>query len=221
MVYRRRAPMRRRTGRKLRRSIPRRVPRPMRTGEIMLKRTIARELWAFTGASVDGFWRYYSATLGQIPSISDITNLFSAVKVCALKYTFRPRFTELAWTQAGAPTIGMGYAHVLVDPRSNVTPSGTYTRANCNAFLENGGAVKSYPVTKPFSVYIAKPCQPQDNDSSSNGRYDPSTWVNPVAAIANPYRGFHIFIQDSNFVGAVGIQFDVFVTYYMKCKGLR
>lgn len=222
MVIKRKAPAMRKRTYKRRRMMTRTVPRFTRPkmGEVLIKRTIARELWAFNGASVGDFWRYYSATLGQIPSLSEISNLFDSVKVCALKYTFLPRFSEYSVNSVGPPSLGQGFAHVIIDPYSNVTPSGVYGRSLCNTFLENG-SVKSYPFNRKFSVYIAKPTQPQDNDSSANGRYEVARWVNPQTAAANPYRGFHIFLQDSNFVGATGPQWDVFVTYYMKCRGLR
>lgn len=196
-----------------------RVPRNLRMAELMIKRTVARELWTFSGANVDNFWRYYTATLGQMPSFSEIQNLFDSVKVCALKFTFHPRFTDYAVTQLGTPSINMGYAHVIVDPLSNTIPSGVYSRSLCNTFLEQGN-VRSYPFTRKFSVYF-KPRVPEYADTTSSGEYKKSVYLNTAQASNIPHRGFHIFLHDSNFVGSTGPQWDVFVTYYLKCKSLK
>lgn len=196
-----------------------RVPRNLRMGEVLIKRTIARELWAFNGGAVDGFWRYYTATLAQMPSIGEIANLFDSIKISALKFTFVPRFTEYAVTQLGSPALSLGYAHVIVDQQSNVVPAGVYTRSLCNTFLENG-SVRSYPFNRKFSVYY-KPRIPEFADTQSSGEYKPSVFLNSSNGQSVPHRGFHIFLQDSNFAGATGPQWDVFVTYYLKCRSLK
>lgn len=200
------------------------LPRPrygprLPLGQCYIKRTVARELWTLNGANVDNFWRYYTATLGQIPSIGELAAVFDQIKVTGVKFTFTPRFSEAAVTSGGFPSVSTGNAHIIVDPTSNVTPSGVYGRNSCNGFLENG-AVKTYDYTKTFSVYF-KPHVAYRLGGDDFATFKPCPWLNTSTALTTPLRGFHIYLQDSNFAGATGPQWDVFVTYYMIARNLK
>jgi len=117
------------------------------------------------------------------------------------------------------PTLSKGYAHVVIDPDSNVSPAGVYGRNTCNTFLENS-SVKTYDYNKKFSVYF-KPSVAYRLGGDDFASYRRSPYINPASGGTTPHRGFHIFLQDTNFVGATGPQWDVFVTYYMKCRNLK
>lgn len=205
-------------GRKRMRMTVSRAPR-LAMGKCLVKRTFARELWSLNGGNVDGFWRYYTATLGQLPSIAELASVFDQIKICAMKFTFHPRFDNMNVTSGGVPTLSKGYAHVIIDPASNVNPSGVYNRNTCNTFLENG-SVKTYDYNKKFSVYF-KPFVAYRLGGDDFATYRRAPYINTVSGLTTPHRGFHIFLQDTNFVGATGPQWDVFVTYYMKCQNLK
>lgn len=203
---------------------PRRAPR----GSFLLaKRTFWLSHWQPNTSTVDGFWRYYTFTLGQLPSASEFTALFDAYKISAIKLTFRPRYDNFAGndtTDTALPGITNNNGtmmHIIRDPRSTVAPSGTYTSATLNQFLENGGG-RSYMGTKPINIYF----KPMNDTAIATGATAAvrsrvsSRWLNTANTDVVHY-GVHVFAQDVNFTGLFGNAFDVFVTYYMKFKSLR
>lgn len=211
----------RRTVRRNARSI---VPlyRPkLRPNITYLKRTCFVFSWAPNTSTIDGFWRYFGTNLASMTNATEITLLFDQYKIAALKYTFRPRNTGFDGanttdtTLPGVTNLGTTHVHIINDPYSTVTPSGTYTAANLNSFLEQGH-VKSYTGIRPFSVYI-KPTTPNVLDQTNNSVRKRAGWINTTTAGINHY-GFHVFMQDTNLAGVFGQTFDVFCTYYLMAR---
>lgn len=108
--------------------------------------------------------------------------------------------------------------HIIVDQRTTVAPSGTYTRSTLNTFLENG-KVKSYTGNRPFSVYF-KPAVAQTVGNVSGAGFLYAPWLQ-TSQTALTHYGFHAFAQDFNMNGSFGQAFDVFVKFYIQCKGLK
>lgn len=192
---------------------------------ISCKRTFYVENWSPSTAATSGFWRYYSPSLSQLPSLSEFQALFDMYKVKAIKITLRPRYDNFAGsdttdvTLPGTTAQGGTNVHVVIDPDStNTTPGGTYTTTNLNAFLENGN-VKSYTGNKPITIYW----KPKVGDSMATGeaRVRPK-WMGTSATPSGiVHHGVHIFLQDTNFTGTFNQSFDVFYTYYMQFKSLK
>lgn len=203
----------------------RRVPRPVPNGGtniLKICRTTYLENWTPNTTTTAGFFRYYQFTPNLIGNWQDYFNLFDQYKICALKFTFRPRYDSFAGndttdtTLPGITAQGLTSAHIINDPYSTLSPSGTYTFLNFNAFLEQG-KVKSYTGTKPFSVYF-KPTINLTTEAGNNMRRRAS-WLNVTNN--NVHNGFYIFLQDVNFTGVFNQSYDVFVTSYVMLRNAR
>lgn len=204
-----------------------RIPRKVPGAELACKRTFYLEHWQPSTTTVNNFWRYYQFTLSQLPSAADFTNLFDAYKISAIKLTFRPRFDNFAGNDTTDTTIpgitnnNGTMVHVIKDPRSTVVPSGTYTSATLNSYLENG-SVQTHQGIKPINIYwtpmvdvaVATGASAFPR-SRSLSRYLNTNNTDVV------HYGCHVFMQDANFTGLFGNAYDVFVTYYMKFKNLK
>lgn len=213
--------------RKRRRTLGYRIPRRIRSSFVQIKRTFYLQHWQPVTTTVDGFWRYYSFTLGQLPSAADFTNAFDMYKICAIKMTLRPRYDNFAGndtTDTALPGITNNngtMVHVIRDPASQIVPLGTYNSTTLNGFFENGG-VRSYQGNKPISIYF-KPMV--DMAVATGATAAPrsrtrSRWLNTANNDVVHY-GTHIFMQDTNFTALFGNAFDVFVTYYLQFKGVK
>lgn len=201
------------------------VPRGVREPVITLSRTFWYETWTPNTISTAGFWKYYSFQMIQLPSNGEFTGPFDRYKINAIKVTFRPRYDGFSGndttdtTLPGITNQGTTMAHVVNDPTSNVTPGGTYTSATLNNFLENGRA-KTYMGTKPFSVFF-KPMINQTVGGVAAGRRIKAPYLQTSTALSVDHNGFHVFLQDVNLTGVFNQGFDVFVTYYFSCKGVK
>lgn len=199
-----------------------RIQRYPRSQVLTTQRKFWLEHWAPNTTTTAGFWRYYQFTPNLIPNWNDFFNLFDQYKINALKFSFVPRFDNYAGndsTDVTAPgvTLATGaFLHVVNDPYSTVTPSGTYTTANLNSFMEQG-PVKTYVATKPVEVYY-KPTINMATEAGNNMRTK-APWLN--VNLNNAHSGFHIFAQDPNLSAAWTQTFDVFVTVYASFRNMR
>lgn len=209
MMRRKRRVVRRRTTRATRVT---RVGRRI-VPKIIMQRTSNIGAWTFSTATTSGFWRYNTYNVGQhFSNFSEIAALFDEYKVNGIKVTFRPRYDSIS-----PATVAQAYAHVIVDQDTTTTPSGTYTQATNNFFLE-AGRVKTYTLNKPFSVYF----KPKTGFPTSTGtvtqwpKYNKTTDTNCV------YQGFHMFIQQNNFsTNNTDIILDQFVTLYISARNIK
>lgn len=173
-------------------------------------------------ASTAGFWQYQSYAFNQMPSNTEFTALFDQYKLNGFKTVWRPRFDSFAGndttdtTLPGTTAQGGANIHIINDPTSTITPTGTYTYTTLNTFLENG-SVRSHTGNKPFSVYV-KPMVPNQLSGGTNRVRSP--WID----VSNPgviHNGFHYFIQDTNMTGVFNQSWDIFVTFYFQCRGMK
>lgn len=225
MVYRRRRTMKPRRKTTYRRRKVARVPRNISAGGTNIckvVRTTFIENWTPNSATTGGFWRYTQFAPNQIGNWSDYFNMFDQYKVCALKFTYRPRYDNFAGndttdvTLPGVTAQGLTNVHVINDPYSTISPTGTYSAATLNAFLENG-KVKSYQGGRPISVYF-KPTINLTTEAGNNMRRR-AGWLN--VNVNNVHSGFHIFMQDTNLTGVFNQSYDVFVTSYVMLRNAR
>lgn len=201
------------------------IPRGIREPYLQMSRTFWKETWTPSTVATSNFWKYYTFLMADLPSFSDMTNVFDRFKINGIKVTFRPRYDGFAGndtvdtTLPGVTNQGMCRLHIINDPASNVTPSGVYTSANMNAFLENG-SVRSYSGSRPISIYF-KPTVNVTTGGVAAGRRVRAGWLQSTAGTSIEHNGFHVYAQDVNFTGVFNQAWDVFVTYYMAFKGLR
>lgn len=217
------APFRRR----VRRRMALRKPRIGRMPMLTMKRTFWLENWTPNTTTTAGFWRFYDFAFDQLPSYTEISNLFDVYKINGIKITLRPRYTEFAGndttdtTIPGITTQGTTMVHVIKDQLNNsVVPSGVYSVGNLNNFLENGN-VRSYQGTKPINIYFKPMILNTVVNGGSMNKVGPR-WLQTVAnGMIVRHTGAHIFLQDVNLTGTFNQSFDVFVTYYFQAKGLK
>lgn len=188
-----------------------------------LKRTFIWQTWTPSTTTTNDFWRFLNPTFGNLPSSPELSAVFDLYKITGVKFTFRPRYTGFDGadttdvTAPGVTNQGTTDVHYIIDPISYLTPSGTYTSANLNNFLENGN-VKSRSGTRPFSIYY----KPMTNVATGSGPMKKSgQWLSTQTANDLALNGVHVFMKDVNMTGVFSQAFDIFVTYYMSFKGLR
>lgn len=212
--YRRRRPAVRR--------IPR-VPRSLRLNAISFKRKTWVGNWQPSTASTVDFWKYYSFSLNAMTAYQDVTNMFDEYRIAGLKVEFHPRFNGFAGndttdvTLPGITNQSGTKLHILVDPSSTLTPSGTYTSSTLNLLLENGN-VRTYSGNRVVSVYYKPKVFNTVSGLAANMIRSP--WIR-TDQVALPHYGFHAFSQDNNFSGTFGQSWDVFVTYYVQCRDIK
>lgn len=219
MVKRKRV-SRRRTGRKRRRSggvstFRRRMLRRMNR-TMYLKRTYYAGAWTFATTTTNDFWRYNTFTTSSINNFTELAAVFDEYKICAIKQTWRPRYDSI--DAANATAAPEAYAHVIIDPESNITPTGTYSAATENAFLENGDRVKTFKCNRPFSVYFKPKISVQ---TAASVTYQRSKFL-PVADTTDIHRGYHMFLHVNNLTtSSTNFVLDSFVTVYLKLRGRK
>lgn len=186
------------------------------------KKTVWSGNWTPGTGSTSAFWQYRTVTPTTLSNWTEYQSLFDQYKLHRVKVTFRPRYDSFAGndttdvTLPGITNQAGCYVHIINDPTSALTPSGTYVSTTLNAFMENGN-VKTYQGNKPFSVYF-KPMI--DVTISGGNQRRPSPWLqckdNSVV-----HNGFHAFMQDINMTGTFGQSFDLFTTFYFSCRGMN
>lgn len=191
---------------------------------LKMQRTTWLQNWTPSTTGTNDFWRYYQFTLQQITNFTEMAALFDQYKMYALKYTFVPRYDSFAGndttdtTLPGVTNQGGVKLHIVKDPFSVVGPTGTYTSANLNSFLEQGNRVKTYSGNRNVSVFFRTTVN-QTVEGTNTNRVR-AVWLNTTQTnIA--HSGFHVFAQDVNLTGVFGQSFDVFVTAYLMLRNVR
>lgn len=217
------APLARRRRVQRRRLLPR-MKKMVRFPMLKTQRTTWVGNWSPNTTTTDGFWKLFRFQYQQITNSGDYTNLFDQYKMYALKYTFVPRFDAFDGanttdtTQPGVTNQGACRLHIINDPYTTLSPTGTYTSATLNTFLEQGNRVKTYSGNRKVSVFFRTTVN-NTLDGLGGGRQR-APWVN--VSIGNlDHWGFHAFAQDVNLTGNFGQSWDIFVTAYLVLKNAR
>lgn len=227
MVFKRRAPRAARRpalGVAKRRRVWRkpRIPRTIVPAKLQCKRTFYNGAWQFGTAQTSDYWRYFSYTLGQLPTVTEFTSLFDEYKINAIKVTFRPSYDSVP-SDAPALNVNTGpqaYAHIFIDPAQTALPAGVYNSATLNSFLEND-KIRTVTANRPFSVYFRPMIRDAVQGTGANAELRRSKYIrsNETGAV---YSGFNMFLQQNNFSTSNSrISLDMFVTYYMTFKNMR
>ena len=201
-----------------------RVPRSLRPAPFVMK--FKRKFWFFnwtlSTASTAGFWRYFSIALSDLPSNAEVVNLFDQYKITGVRYELHPRFDNFAGndtvdvTQPNITNQAGNMVHVINDPRSLLTPAGTYISTTLNTFMEQG-KVRTHRGIKPIVIYH----KPTISQSQTTGaRQIRAPWLQ-TANTTTIHSGAHVFLQDVNLTGTTGQSYDVFVTLYVMFRGAR
>lgn len=206
------------------RRIPRGVRAPM---TLAVKRKFYLENWQPSTATTNGFWRYYSFNLAQMFDVGQFQAVFDQYRINAIRVEFHPRYSEFAGNDT-TDTVLPGVTNqagtrlsVMVDTRSSVVPSGAYSSATYNSFLEQGNA-RTHQGNRPVTVYFRPSVSTTlgANVAGAARKRAPVMMLDASGQQVN-HTGFHIFAWDPNFSGTFGQSFDILVTYYLTFRGMR
>jgi hypothetical protein len=107
---------------------------------------------------------------------------------------------------------------VIMDPKNQTVPTGSYSSTTYNIFSENG-KVKKYNGDKNITIFFKPMCTEQFGGGAL--RFIKPAWTSTNAdGLALPHRGFHIFFHNANFSTQFN-SYDVYATYYLQFKGLK
>lgn len=224
MAYKRKSPYsRRRKPFAKRARMMRRVPRSLKLNTVTFKRKFWYANWQPSTTTTADFWKYWTVNLAAVPQYAEITSLFDEYRINALKFEFHPRFDSFAGdnttdtTLPGITNQSGTKLHILVDPSSTLTPSGTYVSSTLNVLMENGN-VRTHSGNRIVSVYY-KP-KFYDTVGGVAGRMSSPKYLRTDSS-AIQHLGFHSFAQDNNFNGTFGQSWDVFVTAYISARNMK
>lgn len=195
------------------------------TNHLRTQRTFWVSNWVPGTATTNDFWRYYQFQLQLLPGYTEYTGIFDQYKVNSFSIILRPRYDSFAGndtTDTVLPAVtnqGGNHVHVIIDPSSIVSPSGAYSSANLNAFLENG-KVRTYSGNRAITIKCKYPMFIDDVNTTPLTDFERSRWFNTNAIGVN-LRGIHMFIQDVNLTGVFGQSYDVFYNVDISFKGMR
>lgn len=182
------------------------------------KRMTYQTVWTFSTAALGGYWQYYTFNATNIGNFAEFANVFDEYKINAVKYTFRPRYDSV--DANSATTLPQATMHYFVDQASTVVPTGVYSSATLNTFLENSG-VKSRTLNRPVSIYYKPMASDQLTGGSTVSRVFKPGWIKTDNTTIS-FRGFHAFLQLNNFATAnANVQLDIFITFYMSFRNLK
>lgn len=220
----------------------RRMSRRMRTVKgayLRVRRQICgSNQLSFNNTTTAGFWRYITPTIDNmfpnfadgsnlisLTNISEYTSLFDQYKFSAIKFTFRPRWTNISqpqtYTTTGQTTFYVPRVAVCMDHVPPTTPAGTFSRSTLNVMQEQGN-VRFYRADRPFSIYL----KPKVSEQYGGGatRYIRPAWTDlDTTGRAVPYRGFQMFVfndfWDTTMLASTS--FDVQATVYLQFRNLK
>lgn len=223
----RKSAIRRPRRRYVRKTVPMRSIRPMLPDFMKTQRKFWVQNWTPGTAATNDFWRLFAPTLGDIPNFNDYTNIYDSYKITKFKVHLVPRYDGFQGNDTvdtvlpGVTNQGATRVHVAIDPkcRNNDGPTGAYTSATLNLFLERSRA-RTYTGNKPLTFTCRYPCVLSDVNANSNAKAEKAGWYQ--TNITNiGHRGIHVFLQDINLTGTFGQSFDVFYTLDVMFKGQR
>jgi hypothetical protein len=226
--YKRKAPRQIARPRKMMRRAARRIPRSVSMPAVTVQRTWWSGNWTPSTTTTADFWRFITVNLGACPNVTEYTALFDSYKVQSVTFILRPRYdgfngeNTTDTTLPGVTNQGATRVHVLIDPKSIVSPTGTYTSATLNTFLEQGSKVRTYSGSRAVTIPIRYPVFIDDINGTAASMYKSTktTWFS-TANTGITVRGAHVFLQDINLTGVFGQSFDIFTTMTVSFKGMR
>lgn len=186
------------------------------------KRYVYGGNWAFSTAATSGFFRHFTPGLNALNNLGEYQAVFDQYKINGIKITVIPRWDGADVGTTAAPGLNMMYLTYCVDPKSTLVPSGTYTSATLNTFLENcNGKTRTRMFNKPVNIYFKPMISARDlYSASTTTNYVGPKWI-ATESSSIAHRGVYMFLHDNNLTtsGLSGWSVDIFYTFYFQCKG--
>lgn len=221
MVLKRKRAYGRRSGRRVKRRVMngrRRVRRSLRPSRLAVTRIRVDTPWFTTTTSTNDFWRYYQPDAASaVNNFAEFAAVFDEYKISAIKYYFRPRFTDVDISGSATAANTAHTALIVVDPASETVPTGVYGSGSQNVLLEQSGC-RMRDGMKPFSVYY-KPKVAMPYNAAGAVKYVPMGYAS-TNDINIPLRGFHIYIKTNSGTAPTQV-YDVSLKVYMTFRNLK
>lgn len=191
------------------------------TSTVLVKRTNFGGTWTFGSAATNDFWRYLDYDMTAFNNFAEFANIFDEYKVNAMKITFRPSYDSIvAPVAAGSLVQPQAYMHYVVDPGSSTIPTGTYSTATVNTFLEQSN-VRTKTLRAPISIYFKPKVLSQNLGSGTGAVVERPQWTRTTET-GTRHRGVHVLLQQNSMsTGNTNIKLDVFITYYVQFRNLK
>jgi len=217
MAYKRKRSTPATTGRRVRR----RTARPMRNLRMVgsptftVKQKTYLNVWQFSSAATNDFWRYYTTTANAMTNFAQHAVVFDEYKITNVTYEFRPQWDNFSpdnslWSS--------GSVHTIVDPNSSFVPTGAYGAATLNTFLEQG-RVKSRRMGTTVSLAFKPVVAKQIFGGGLSGVLSRAPWIKTSENLVD-HRGVHIYLQQNDST-LLPVKYDVFVTHTIMFRGHR
>lgn len=199
------------------------VKRTFYSGSVNPAIGATNQFWSYLTPSLGSAGILFNTTLSGLPNLTEYRDLFDTFKLSAVKYRLVPRVGPLTQDQTipstGTTFIDKPMISTLIDPKSQITASGTYSLGTYNTFLELGN-VRRRRGDREVNIYW-KPLI-QEQYGSGALRYIKPRYTNiDTLGQSMPHRGCYVFWHNWNFTSVSLPQYDVYVTYYLKFKGQR
>lgn len=203
-------------------------PRPVykRQHRLNVTKTFHGFNWTPSTTTTGDFWKYITVGINNLPELSSYQAVFETYRINSIKYTLRPRYDSFAGndttdtTLPGVTNQGGNDVHVIIDPKSQLTPTGAYSTSTLNNFLSNG-KVRTYRGMKPISFTVKYPCIADDVNGVAGAKVIRAGFMDLNSATAVQHRGAHVYINDINHTGVFGQSYDVFLTLNVTFQGMR
>lgn len=179
-------------------------------------------------ATVNGFWNYVTTSLGSagtmcgsalggLTNVAEYQALFDTVRINSYTITLEPKYVDYNLdivTNDTTQLVTRSYVDVIIDPKNNVTPTGTLTSATYNAFCELG-TPRRFRGDKKIQ-FTVKPLCREEFGGGFNRFIKPPFADSSATGIA--HRGFHIFHHNQN-MATPSIPYDVYIEYNLSFRG--
>lgn len=190
----RRAPLRRNRRRMMLRRPRRFRPRMTRQKLFNFKRTCELSTVAISTSNVAGALTF---KLNDLPSYTELTTLFDAFRIKAVKLQFVPDFSSAD----PIATTTIGSIHHAIDHNDSSAPSASTDLMQYSTYKRNR-------LDRGLKRYI------KVNTQDSTGQ-DWNKWFRSSDQYPVPYYGFKYFAEA---IGTGTIHLRVYATYYVQCK---
>lgn len=190
---------------------------------VSFKRIFFSTGWAFGTAATSDFWRKITPRFAELPNYLEYQSLFDEFKMTGIKVTFHPRFGS-TFVGLNNATVQNNQMYITLSESTRdheVVPSGSYSSATYNTFLEEfSSRSRTYKFDKPVSLYF-KPTIYDETGTPFGTAHRKCPWMAIADSTQIRMHGMHAFIHDYNFtnVNAASFGCDIQYTFYFQCRG--
>lgn len=184
--------------------------RTMHAGQVLVSQTDD------AGTTYLGYSGAYTFKLSDLPNYTEFTNLYDQYKITGIAIEFRPTFSGLDLNFSANSANGT----LIPDIRSVVDLDDDTPIANENELLQYQN-IKWTRGTKVHRRYFKPKFATEIFRTALTTGYRPSQGYLDTSYPEIPHYGFKVWIDDTAATEASAWLYRVYVTYYVKFKGVK